>query len=376
MARLGDYIIEYSVKNKENHPYSVYSVTNSNGFCTEYFTKDVSGKNKRTYKIVPRGYFAYNPSRINVGSIDWQSHEDYVIVSPLYTVFKCSEELDKEYLKMFLKSDYGNQLINANTTGSVRANLKFEVLSEFKIKMCPLENQKKIVKEINDIKKSINLEKHQINLFDELVKARFVEMFGDPLCNDKKWQMVTINDVGKCVAGATPSTKKKEYWENGTIPWMSSGEVHKYRICNTDTKITEEGYKNASTKLVPPYTVVLAMAGQGKTRGTAGITEIELCTNQSICSIVNNERINPWYLLFFLKLQYKELRNASTCAEGRGGLNLKIIGDFPIMLPSIELQNQFEAFVKEIDKSKFVCQNKIKYYQELLEKKMNEYFGE
>ena len=188
----------------------------------------------------------------------------------------------------------------------------------------------------------------------KLIKSRFIELFGDSNLNNKHWMTGRINDIGKCVAGATPSTIVKEYWENGTIPWMSSGEVNKGRIFETDTKITELGYNNASTKLVPPKTVVLAMAGQGKTRGTAAMTEIELCTNQSICSIVNNEKVNPEYLLYFLKMQYDELRSSSNGAEGRGGLNLKIIGNYPIMIPPINLQNEFADFVQLIDKSKFV----------------------
>ena len=79
---LGDFIKEYSVRNKSNEDIPVYSVTNSQGFCTEYFGKEIASKDKTTYKIVPRGYFAYNPSRINVGSVDWQKYEDRVIVSP------------------------------------------------------------------------------------------------------------------------------------------------------------------------------------------------------------------------------------------------------------------------------------------------------
>lgn len=98
MVRLGDYITEYSVKNKSNEDIPVYSVTNTQGFCTEYFSKDVSSKDKSNYKIVPRGCFAYNPSRINVGSVDWQRYEDRVIVSPLYNVFKVSPELENQNL--------------------------------------------------------------------------------------------------------------------------------------------------------------------------------------------------------------------------------------------------------------------------------------
>lgn len=130
---LGKFIKEYSVRNKSNADISVYSVTNSNGFCTEYFGKEVASQNKTTYKLVPKGYFAYNPSRINVGSVDWQKCEDVVIVSPLYNVFSVSDELDRQYLYYFLKSDIGRQMIKAKASGSVRDNLKIEMLKEITI---------------------------------------------------------------------------------------------------------------------------------------------------------------------------------------------------------------------------------------------------
>ena len=86
-VKLGDYIQEYSVRNKADEDIPVYSVTNTHGFCRDYFGKEVASKDKSTYKVVPKGYFAYNPSRINVGSVDWQRYEEKVIVSPLYNVF-------------------------------------------------------------------------------------------------------------------------------------------------------------------------------------------------------------------------------------------------------------------------------------------------
>ena len=86
-VRLGDYIKEYSVRNKAGEDIPVYSVTNTQGFCRDYFGKEVASKDKSTYKIVPKGYFAYNPSRINVGSVDWQRNEDKVIVRIKSTVF-------------------------------------------------------------------------------------------------------------------------------------------------------------------------------------------------------------------------------------------------------------------------------------------------
>ena len=173
-TELGLYIEECCLKNKANHQYPVYSVTNSNGFCRDYFNKDVSSFNKTTYKIVPYGYFAYNPSRINVGSIDWQHYEDNVIVSPLYIVFKCNESLNQKYLNYFFKSNYANHLINSNVSGSVRANLKFDTLSKFKLKVCSVKEQNIIVNNLDKINEAIRAQEKQLMFLDELIKSRFV----------------------------------------------------------------------------------------------------------------------------------------------------------------------------------------------------------
>src|SRR5699024_1981192 len=108
----------------------------------------------------------------------------------------------------------------------------------------------------------------------------------------------------KVVAGATPKTGRAEFWEGGTVPWMSSGEVNKGTVYETDQFITQAAYEATSTKLVPPGTVVMALAGQGKTRGTVARTRIELCTNQSLASIVVAEEMDSDFLYHYLQTQY------------------------------------------------------------------------
>ena len=298
-----------------------------------------------------------------------------VIASSLVIIRPNHKKINSEYLFYALESPtVQKQMIQANN-GSSQPNLSAKSVSDYEFTLPNMETQHMIVDKLRVVNKLASLRQKQLSKLDELVKSRFIELFGLPNLNDKGWLKGVINDIGICVAGATPSTQVKEYWENGTIPWMSSGEVNKGRVFETDTKITQLGYDNASTKLVPPKTVVLAMAGQGKTRGTAAITEIELCTNQSICSIVNNEKVNSEYLLYFLKLQYMELRGASTNTDGRGGLNLKIIGNYPIMIPQIELQNKFAAFVEQTDKSKFEIQKSLEKLETLKKALMQKYFG-
>ncbi len=95
-----------------------------------------------------------------------------------------------------------------------------------------------------------------------------------------------IETFSKRLSGATPSTKNPAYWVDGTIAWMSSGDVNLRIVKNVSGRITKEGFNSCSTKMMPPNTVVVALAGQGKTRGKVALTEIELCTNQSLCGIV------------------------------------------------------------------------------------------
>jgi type I restriction enzyme, S subunit len=162
-----------------------------------------------------------------------------------------------------------------------------------------------------------------------------------------KW--MKLGNCAKCLTGATPKTSNKSYWKNGNIPWMNSGEVNSGRVFNVKNTITEEGYKSCSTHLVPPKTIVVALAGQGKTRGMVAITEIELCTNQSLCSIITSETINPYFLCYFLHTQYNNLRNISSGDGSRGGLTLKMINDFEIPIPPITEQERIVSILDKYD---------------------------
>ena len=183
--------------------------------------------------------------------------------------------------------------------------------------------------------------------------SQFIEMFGSVDYNSKSYNIKKVGDFAVCFAGATPSTKIPSYWDNGNIPWMSSGEVHKGRVQDTDTKITKQGYDGCSTKMVPIHSIVVALAGQGKTRGTVAINDIELCTNQSLCAIVPNEEVNYEYLFHNLRGRYRELRSMSGDVDGRGGLNLKHIQSIKVIVPPMSEQMKFVSIARQADKSEF-----------------------
>ncbi|SWV61477.1 Restriction modification system DNA specificity domain protein [Klebsiella pneumoniae] len=138
----------------------------------------------------------------------------------------------------------------------------------------------------------------------------------------------------KIYSGGTPDTKKNEYWENGDIPWMSSGEVNLKIVYETEKFITETGLKNSSAKFVPKNSIVMALAGQGKTRGKVARTRIDLTTNQSLAAITLDEKTGcSDYIFHFLETQYEALRQLSSGNSGRGGLNLQMISAYKVPIP-------------------------------------------
>lgn len=240
------------------------------------------------------------------------------------------------------------------SAGSLSPRVKWEHLASYEIELPTMEKQRVLADKLWTAYRLKESYKKLLAATDEMVKSQFIEMFGSVDDNPKSYDIKKVGDFAECFAGATPSTKISSYWDNGNIPWMSSGEVHKARVQDTDAKITQQGYDGCSTKMVPIHSIVIALAGQGKTRGTVAINDIELCTNQSLCAIVPNEEVNYEYLFHNLRGRYKELRSMSGDVDGRGGLNLKHIQSIKVIVPPMSEQMKFVSIARQADKSKFV----------------------
>ena len=175
---LSDVVKEFSCRNKDLRVQKVYSVTNSDGFMPsqDYFSKDVFSKDLSNYKIVRKGMLAYNPSRINVGSVACLQSEDEVIVSPLYVVVEVNEKkLLAEYLNLFLHSDIALEQIKSLTSGSVRDSLKYNAFTRLCLPIPTVEMQRAVIKKLNAIKKLIVKREQQLSKLDQLAKSRFFD---------------------------------------------------------------------------------------------------------------------------------------------------------------------------------------------------------
>lgn len=375
-SRLGDYIKEYSVKNKNDEDIPVYSVTNTQGFCKDYFGKEVASKDKTTYKIVPRGCFAYNPSRINVGSVDWQRNEDRVIVSPLYNVFSVSEELNLQYLYYYLKSDFALQRIRAVATGSVRDNLKLNMLYEFPINIPTIDEQNILVDKLDKARKIIALHQEELKLLDELMRSRFVELFGDPVHNDKGWETDTVENLCKKIyGGGTPSKVHPEYYEEGDIPWVSSKDMKTDVLTDSQIKINQLGVDNSTAKIVPVNSVIVVIrSGILKHTLPVAINAVPITVNQDLKVFIPGERMVSRFLAVQFKMHEKDILTGVRAVTA-DNIEFNLLKQRKLIVPPIELQKEYVTFVTQIDKSKLIVQKELDETQLLFDSLMQEYFG-
>ena len=263
------------------------------------------------------------------------------------------------FLPAVLQSDQFWDYCDTHHTGGVNFLINWSTLADYEFDLPPLAEQKVLADKLWAAYRLKESYKKLLAATEEMVKSQFIEMFGSVDDNPKSYDIKKVGDFAECFAGATPSTKISSYWDNGNIPWMSSGEVHKVRVQDTDAKITQQGYDGCSTKMVPIHSIVIALAGQGKTRGTVAINDIELCTNQSLCAIVPNEEVNYEYLFHNLRGRYKELRSMSGDVDGRGGLNLKHIQSIKVIVPPMSEQMKFVSIARQADKSGFELRKSI-----------------
>lgn len=175
------------------------------------------------------------------------------------------------------------------------------------------------------------------------------------------WKVAQLKDLTDIISGATPSTSINEYW-NGDIPWMSSGELNMKLVRSVNGRITQKGYDSCGTHMIPPLCVLIGLAGQGKTRGTAAINYIPLCTNQSIASILPSSYFDSFFLFYWLDNQYYNLRMLSAGDGGRGGLNKQLLLNLWVPLPPLKEQNAIANSLSSIDSLIFSL-------DELIEKK-------
>lgn len=275
------------------------------------------------------------------------------------------DKLLNKYLLYISISESFQRKIQLQSQGSTLKQLTIKNIKSLEFPLPPLEVQQEIVDELEGYQKIIDGCK------------QVVENYKPTIDIDPSWETVELGEICTLKTGGTPKSTKKEYYENGTIPWLVSGDIHKEEIFDCEGRITQEGLDSSNAKLLPKDSVMIALNGQGKTRGTVAILRFEATCNQSLVSILpsDEETLLVEYLFVCLSGMYKAIRNL-TGDNQRSGLNMPIIKGIKIPLAPISIQKEIVQKVRE--ERKVIEGNKklIEIYTQKIQDRINKVWGE
>lgn len=344
--QLGQFIRQVDVRNTDGKEDNLLGVSVQKKFIPSI--ANTVGTDFTKYKVVKKGQFTYIPDTSRRGDkIGIALLEDYDegLVSNVYTVFEVvdAHKLIPEYLMLWFSRPEFDRYARYKSHGSVREVLDWDEMCKVELPVPSYAEQLEIVREYRTISERIEL-KQKIN--DNLTAygiASLHEHIGvaalmnatqselDAINIPNGWNLQTVSEY--CIetkSGATPSRANNEYWLNGNIPWLKSGEVHNGVILKTEECITQVAVDNSSTKLLPPDTVLMAM--YGVTAGEVGYLSIPSTTNQAVCGMVCSSKEAAAYLFFSL-LQNQDTASRLSNGGAQDNLSKNFIDNILIVVP-------------------------------------------
>lgn len=360
--QLGQFIRQVDVRNSEGKEENLLGVSVQKKFIPSI--ANTVGTDFKKYKVVKKGQFTYIPDTSRRGDkigIALLEDDEEGLVSNVYTVFEIIDEkqLIPEYLMLWFSRPEFDRYARFKSHGSVREVMDWDEMCKVELPVPPYEKQKKIVDGYKAITERIAL-KQKIN--DNLVAVgtasiqknvgrgaliNLTEPEMDRLTLPDDFEIQTVSEFCReTKSGSTPSRTNNEYWENGTISWVKSGEVHNNITLQTEEYITPLGLSESSTKLLPKDTVLMAM--YGVTAGEVGYLAIEATTNQAICGMICNSKADAAYLYFSL-IQSQAAISRLSNGGAQDNLSKNFIDNIKIVVPPSE-------FIEELNLAAIVEQ--------------------
>lgn len=320
------------------------------------------------YYVQAKDYIGIIKDGSGVGRVSVYPKESSLLGTLQYII--PNENMDLRYVAYALKS----MNLAKYVSGAAIPHIYFRDYGEEKIAVPSIKTQSKVADELDKLNELIEIKRSQLKDLDALAQSLFYETFGDPIENPKGWKLSTIGDVASVQTGATPSRDIEEYF-NGDIPWVKTTEVQNCDIFETDEHISPDALNNSNCKLFPINTIIVAMYGQGKTRGQIARLRIEACTNQACAAILPCSEIHPLFLYAFLRSSYEALRDIAVGCNQKN-LNLSLVKNYTIFLPPLSLQEQFAARIEAIVEQKKRVEASIADLETILASRMDYWFND
>lgn len=364
--------------------YPVLSMTMHDGlvFQEEKFKKEVASKNKADYKVVFKNQLVVG-FPIDEGVLATQRIVDAGIVSPAYGIWDVDQsKIHPEFLEWALRSARALDYYRAKLRGSTarRRSLPTETFLKFTLPLPSISEQMHILDIIHKLQVMLRSRQQQLAKLDELVKARFVEMFGDMLLNPMAWPEVVLETLADIVSGITKGRKVKEQTLL-EVPYMAVSNVKDGYIDWTTVKTILATEQEIEQYRLFPDDVLMTEGGDPDKVGRGAIIKepLENCIHQNHIFRVrlDKEKILPAFFAEYLQHQ-KSKRYFLGCAKqttGIASINMKQLKALPVLLPPLDLQQQFDDFARQIERVRCSIQNCLGQMETLKKALIQQYFG-
>ncbi len=289
--------------------------------------------------------------------------EPFVPVVRLITLTPKSEVIDLDYLF------YATQNYKFEGSGTSIPQLTVPMLKKYKFPLPEISHQKAIAVKFEKLDQLISLRKQQLAKLDELVKAQFVEMFGDP--KDNRSNLVKIGEIGDLTSGGTPSRSNSEYF-NGSIRWYSAGELNSLYLPDSIEHISRTALSQSAAKLFEKGTLMIGMYDTAAFK--MGILTEQSSSNQACANLKPTEQYSVIWLYYLFDIM-KPIFLTERQGVRQKNLSLSKIRNFNIPSAPLSLQNQFAAFVERVDQQKQTVQQSLEKLELMKKALMQEYFG-
>ncbi len=358
----------------------ISSVDNLEKRIISYQTIDAKKAPSRAKQLLKKGDVLVSTVRPNLNAVAIVENEteNLMVGSTGYCVLRCKETIDARYLFNFCQSLYFVDDMSSQATGASYPAVSAGIVRSSLIPCYSLEKQKTIVKELDAISDLISLRKQQLAKLDELVKARFVELFGNLVIGDKvdtnKKKIGEIASVTK-LAGFE-FTKYIQYKEQGDIIMLRGLNCKKGHLVLDDIKWIDKDTSDLLPRSKLYYgDILMTYAG---TIGDVAMVDADdkyhLAPNVAKITLNDKKACNPVFLMhLFMYTNDYIMTFASVVAQA--SINMEKIRNFEYYFPPVEQQNQFAAFVEQTDKSKLAIQKSLDWLETLKKSLMQKYFG-
>lgn len=274
------------------------------------------------------------------------------------TLIKPKKDLvNNRYLMHYLNSPRVKEFAMNNTRGIGVQNLNVDTVREFDIILPEIYIQCKIVKVLDKAKELIDKRKEQIQALNELVKSQFIELFGNPITNPKGWNKERLNDLGELARGKSKHRPRNApELLNGPYPLVQTGDIANAGIYLNEYRQTYSELGLKQSKMWDKGTLCITIAANiAKT----SILTFDACFPDSVVAFIPNEKTNNMFIQLWMSFLQKILEDSAP-ESAQKNINLKILSEQNVIVPPIEIQNQFADFVKQVDKLKFEMENSLK----------------